>query len=64
VAALLFYARNTRHPPGAIKKTAQSWRVSGARSALTHEPAQTTKAGKTKQKPNLKQKTLCKLNNQ
>jgi hypothetical protein len=41
--------------PEAIKKTAQSWRVSGALSALTDEPAQTTKAGKTKQKPNLKQ---------
>ncbi len=41
--------------PEAIKKIAQSWRVSGALSALTHEPAQTTKAGKTKQKPNLKQ---------
>jgi hypothetical protein len=32
------------------KKTAQSWRVSGGLSALTHEPAQTTKAGKTKTK--------------
>jgi hypothetical protein len=40
---------------GDNKKTAQSWRVSGGLSALTDEPAQTTKAGKTKQKPNLKQ---------
>jgi hypothetical protein len=41
--------------PEAIEKTTQSWRVSGGLFALTHEPAQTTKAGKTKQKPNLKQ---------
>jgi hypothetical protein len=40
---------------GDHKKTAQSWRVSGGLFALTHEPAQTTKAGKTKQKPNVKQ---------
>jgi hypothetical protein len=30
--------------PEAIKKTAQSWRVSGGRSAYAHEPAQTTGA--------------------
>src|SRR6266516_5922798 len=30
------------------KKTTQSWRVSGGLSALAHEPAQTTEAGKTK----------------
>jgi hypothetical protein len=44
-----------QHTPEAIKKTAQSWRVSGGLSALTHEPAETTKAGKPKQKANLKQ---------
>src|SRR5882724_3754379 len=37
------------------KKIAQSWRVSGGLSALAHEPAETTKAGKPKQKANLKQ---------
>ena len=33
---------------GHQKKTAHSWRVSGGLSALAHEPAQTTNAGKTK----------------
>jgi hypothetical protein len=41
--------------PQAIEKTARPWRVSGGLSALADEPAQTTKAGKAKQKPNLKQ---------
>src|SRR6266536_6495341 len=37
------------------KKLARSWRVSGGLSALPHEQAQTTEAGKPKQKANLKQ---------
>src|SRR6266536_5455813 len=37
-----------QHSRRRSKKTAQSWRVSGGLSALPHEPAQTTEAGKTK----------------
>jgi hypothetical protein len=47
---------STARPEGDHKKTTRSWRVSGGLSALTHEPAQTNRrAGKPKQKPNLKQ---------
>jgi hypothetical protein len=39
------------------KKTAQPWRVLRGLFAYAHEPAQTTDAGKPKQKANLKQET-------
>jgi hypothetical protein len=43
--------------PTAIEKTAQSWRVSGDRSAYAHEPEKTTNAPeKPKQKATLKKR--------
>jgi hypothetical protein len=47
----------------AIKKTAQSWRVSAGLSALTPEPAQQKHAGKPKNQT-LEKKNPCKPNNQ
>src|SRR6266496_1353513 len=44
-----------QHSRRRSKKTAQSWRVSGGLSALPHEPAQTTEAGKTKTESKPKQ---------
>ena len=45
--------------PEAIKKTAQSWRVSGGLPAFAHEPAQTINTPeKPKQRPNLNKKNI------
>jgi len=43
----------------AIKKNGQSWRVSGGLSALSHEPAETTKAGKPNRKQTSTRKTYA-----
>jgi hypothetical protein len=55
---------STARPEGDHKKTAQSWRVWGGLSALTHEPAQQQRPENQNKNQTINKKNLCKLNNQ